>query len=506
MGVGGVRTTACATTIPVLCPFTLEPIGEVASGTATDVAEAVARARVAQPGWASLSVRERGRILLRFHDLLLDRREQGLDVVQQESGKARRHALEEILDTALVARHYAVHAEEYLRPVRHPGAFPLVTTAWEYRHPVGVVGFIAPWNFPLVLSITDVIAALMAGNAAVLRPDIQSSFTAIWAADLLYEAGVPRDVLPVITGEGHIVGPALIEHVDFLMFTGSTRTGKLVARQAAERLMGFSLELGGKNPMIVLEDADINAAADGLVRGAFVGAGQVCVSIERAYIPARLFDAFTGRLLERIRQMKLSPALEYGADMGSLTVPRQLTAVQAHVQDALARGATLLAGGRARPDLGPLFYEPTVLTGVTPDMKLYSEETFGPVVALYPYGSVEEAIAMANDTRYGLNASVWSRNRRRAIEVARQIQAGTVNVNEVYAASWTATASPIGGMKESGLGRRHGADGILKYTEAQTVAVQRWASLAPPPFLSERTYARLVTGFLRVMRRVPGLR
>jgi succinate-semialdehyde dehydrogenase/glutarate-semialdehyde dehydrogenase len=173
------------------------------------------------------------------------------------------------------------------------------------------------------------------------------------------------------------------------------------------------------------------------------------------------------------------------------------------VEDALARGAELLAGGRSRPDVGPLFYEPTVLTGVTPEMRLYSEETFGPVVALYPYGTVDEAVSMANDTRYGLNASVWSRNRRGAIEVAKRIRAGTVNINEVYAAR---TAAPIGGMKESGFGRRHGLDGILKYTEAQTVAVQRWLALAPPRIFPEQTYARLLTALLRVMRRLPGVR
>jgi succinate-semialdehyde dehydrogenase/glutarate-semialdehyde dehydrogenase len=302
------------------------------------------------------------------------------------------------------------------------------------------------------------------------------------------------------------VGPPLIDAVDFVMFTGSGRVGKAVARQAAERLTGFSLELGGKNPMIVLENADLDAAADGLVRGAFVAAGQVCVSIERAYIHAPMFDRFVERFVPRVRNMKLSADLEYGVDMGSLTVPRQLDTVTAHVQDALNKGASLLAGGRARRDLGPLFYEPTVLTGVTPAMTVYAEETFGPVVSLYRYTSIDEAVERANDTRYGLNASVWSKDVRAALAVAKRIRAGTVNINDPYAATWTSTSSPIGGMKESGLGRRHGADGILKYTEAQTIAVQRLLPLGPPPFLSERAYSAWIPRLVRLLRHIPGLR
>jgi acyl-CoA reductase-like NAD-dependent aldehyde dehydrogenase len=504
---GGVTAVSCTRDqLTVRVPFTLQPLGWVPNCTPEDVYEAVRRARAAQLAWGNRSFADRRSILLRFHDRLLERREQALDLIQLESGKARAHALEEVLDTALVASHYALHAEDYLRPRRRPAALPILTTVWEQQQPVGVAGFISPWNFPLILSITDLIPALMAGNSAVLRPDTQSPFTALWAASLLYEAGLPGDVLQVVTGEGRVLGPPLIDSVDFIMFTGSTRTGKMVARQAAERLIGFSLELGGKNPMIVLKDADVDAAAEGLVRGAFVGAGQVCVSIERAYVHAAIFDAFAERLVERVRRMKLSPELAYGVDMGSLASASQLATVTAHVQDALSKGAVLLAGGRPRPDLGPWFYEPTVLTGVTPAMTLYEEETFGPVVSLYRYTRIEEAIALANGTCYGLNASVWSRNTQIAREVATRIQAGTVNVNEVYASTWTSTAAPIGGMKQSGFGRRHGAEGIRKYTEPQTVAVERWLPLAPPRFLSERRYAEWMSRLVRLLRHIPGMR
>lgn len=490
----------------VVAPFTGKPLAQIPLGEPADVGLAIRRAREAQPQWAARSSRERARVLLRFHDLLLDRREEALDIIQLESGKARRHAFEEILDTALVARHYGVHAPRYLRSRRRPGAIPILTTTLEVHHPVGVVGVIAPWNFPLILGITDVLAALAAGNAVVLRPDEQSSLTALWAVDLLYEAGLGEDALQVVTGRGPTLGPALVADVDFLMFTGSTRTGRTVATQAAERLIGFSLELGGKNPMLVLSDADLDAAVDGAVRGSFVGAGQVCVSFERIYVHESLYEPFVARFVERVRTMKLSASLGYDGDIGSLTVPRQLTAVEGHVRDALAKGATLLAGGRPRPDIGPLFYEPTVLSGVTPAMKLYAEETFGPVVAVYRFSNEADAIARANDTRYGLNGSVWSRSTKHALAVAKRLQVGTVNVNESYAATWTSTATPIGGMKESGFGRRHGAEGILKYTETQTIAAQRILPLAPVPGISEQSYGRAMPVLLRVMRRLPGLR
>ena len=492
--------------IDVHAAFTGQRLGRVPHGTPDDVERAVRRARAAQGAWERTSFGERAAIFVRFHDLLLERQDQILDLVQLEAGKSRRHAFEEVLDTAIVARHYAHHAEEYLKPRRREGALPGLTAAYEYRQPVGVVGYIVPWNYPLNLLVTDAIPALMAGNTAVVKPDHQTSFTALWAVDLLYQAGLPRDVLQVVTGMGPELGPTLVGLVDFLMFTGSTRTGRIVAAQAAERLIGVSLELGGKNPMIVLDDADLDAAVDGAARGAFVGAGQVCVSIERIYVPAGLFSRFVERFAEKTRGLTLGPALDFTTDVGSLTSSRQLETVRDHVSDALEKGATLHAGGRHRPDLGPYFYEPTILTGVAEGMKAYADETFGPVVSVYPYDSLDEAVERANDTRYGLSASVWGRDTRRAVDVARRIRAGSVNVNEAYAATWGSVAAPIGGMKESGISRRHGAEGILKYTESQTVAVQRGMPLAPPPGIPESSYVKAMTGLLRTLRHIPGLR
>jgi len=492
--------------ITVRSPLTLAPLGEVPKCTADDVAEAVRRARAAQPAWAARPIRERARVLFRFHRLLFRHEAALLDLIQVESGKARRHAFEEIMDTAGVARHYAVRAERYLKPRRRRGAIPLLTVTHELRHPLGVVGFIAPWNFPLILAITDLLPALVAGNAAVLKPDRHGSFTALRAVELLREAGLPPELLQVVTGEGAVLGGPLIEHVDYLMFTGSTKTGKVIAAQAAPRLIGYSLELGGKNPLLVLDDVDLDQAVEGALRGSFVGAGQVCVSIERLYVHEKIFDEFARAFAERAKALKLSAALDWEGDVGSITSERQLETIEAHVRDAVAGGARLLAGGHRRPDIGPLFFEPTVLVDVRPGMKCYAEETFGPVVSLYRYRTIDEAIERANDTPYGLNAAVWGRDARRAFDVARRIRAGSVNINEGYGATWASTDAPIGGFKESGMGRRHGAEGIRKYTEAQTISRQRWLPLSAPGKMPYRRWAAIMSKLLDLQRRVPGLR
>ncbi len=482
-------------------PYTGQVVASLPAGSEADAELAVQRARSAQAAWAQLSTADRARVFLRFHDLRLDRREEALDLIQIENGKARRHALEEVFDTAVVCRYYALRAEGLLRARKRRGAIPGLTRTWELRSPLGVVGLIVPWNYPLSLAVTDAAPALLAGNTVVLKPDPQTSLTALWAADLLIEAGLPPDVLPVITGEGAVLGPALGERADYLMFTGSTRTGKLVARQAAERLIGCSLELGGKNPMIVLADADLEAAVDGAIRGSFVGAGQVCVSIERIYVHQSLLERFLASFAERARGLRMGAAADLSVEMGSLTTQRQLRKVEEHVRDALDKGATLVTGGRRRPDLGPLFYEPTILADVRENMTLFAEETFGPVVSVYPFATEEEAVEKANRSRYGLSASLWTRDVTRGVQVAARIRSGSVNVNEAYAAAWASVDSPIGGMKESGLRPRHGAEGLLKFTATQTVAVQRFLPLAPSGRLGVAQFARWMTRLLRLARR-----
>lgn len=495
-----------ATSLPVEAPFTGETIGAIPACTDSDVEVAVDRARRAQESWAARSIEDRVAVIRTFHDLLLDREDEILDIVQLESGKARRDAHEELLDVAINARYYAHRADEYLSPDRRDGAVPGLTKTYEYRHPVGVVGIISPWNYPLTLTVSDAIPAVLAGNAVVLKPARHTSYTALAGVRLLREAGIPDDIFQVVTGHGRDLGPPLIDRVDFIGFTGSTATGRKIAAQAGENLVKSSLELGGKNPAIVLPDADLDRAADGLVRGAFANAGQLCISLERLYVHSDVYGDFIERFVTAAGDLELGAEYDHDVEMGSLISADQLEKVQRHVADARERGATVLAGGEPRPDIGPYFFEPTILTDVDEEMVVACDETFGPVVSVYTVDSVEEAVARANDSEYGLNASIWTGDEDQGIDIASRIQCGTVNVNEAYAAAYGSVDAPMGGMKDSGMGRRHGDEGILKYTESQTIASQRVLPATAPPGLSYSTYAALMNRAMRVMEKVPGLR
>ncbi|MFF2812752.1 succinic semialdehyde dehydrogenase [Streptomyces sp. NPDC058000] len=481
-------------------PLTGEKLADLPESTPEDVATAFERARAAQERWAKVPVRQRAAVLLRFHDLVLRRQAEVLDLIQLETGKARLHAHEEVQAVAVAARHYGRKAPAYLRPKSHTGVVPTLTKVTELRQPRGVVGQIAPWNYPFELTVGDALPAFVAGNAVVMKPDTETALTALWAREQLIEAGLPEDVWQIVIGEGPIIGPEVVRHADYVSFTGSTRTGREVAQGAAARLVGVSLELGGKNAMLVLHDADVEKAAAGAVRGCFSSAGQLCISIERLYVHESIADAFVERFAARTKAMRLGNALAYGADMGSLVGARQLETVTRHVEEAVSKGARVVAGGRPRPDIGPLFYEPTILDGVEAPMAVCGEETFGPVVSIYRFRDEDEAVARANATPYGLNSSVWTKDGRRGRAVAARLRTGTVNVNEAYAAGYGSVQSPMGGMGDSGLGRRHGSEGILKYTEAQTVAQQRVMPLAPSFGMDDEKYAAFMTRSLRAMK------
>ncbi|WP_245689132.1 succinic semialdehyde dehydrogenase [Streptomyces chattanoogensis] len=481
-------------------PFTGEKLADLPESTPEDVATAFERARAAQESWARVPVRRRAAVLLRFHDLVLQRQAEVLDLIQLETGKARLHAHEEVQAVAVAARHYGRKAPSYLRPKGHTGVVPTLTKVTELRQPKGVVGQIAPWNYPFELSVGDALPAFAAGNAVVMKPDTETALTALWAREQLIEAGLPPEVWQVVIGDGPVVGPEVVKHADYVSFTGSTHTGREVAQSAAARLVGCSLELGGKNAMLVLHDADVEKAAAGAVRGCFSSAGQLCISIERLYVHESIADDFVRRFAARTKAMRLGSALAYGADMGSLVGERQLENVTRHVEEAVAKGARLVAGGRPRPDIGPLFYEPTILDGVEAPMAVCAEETFGPVVSVYRFSDEDEAVALANATPYGLNSSVWTKDGRRGRAVAARLRTGTVNVNESYAAGYGSVQSPMGGMGDSGLGRRHGSEGILKYTEAQTVAHQRIMPLAPAFGMDDEKYAAFMSLSLRAMK------
>ncbi|MEI2766849.1 MAG: succinic semialdehyde dehydrogenase [Dermatophilaceae bacterium] len=489
---------------PTVSPMTGAAVAVVPQSRPADVPLALCAARRAHQAWARQPLPHRAAVLLRVHDLVLTRQEPLLDLVQLESGKARAHAFEEIADIALVARHYGRNGAAYLAPRRTGGAFPALSRTVTSHHPVGVVGMVTPWNYPLSLPIGDALPALLAGNAVLLRPDPQAALTALYGVSLLHEAGLPAGSVQVLVGDAE-VAEAVLDHSDYVCFTGSTKVGRKVGQRAGRRLVGASLELGGKNSLYVRADADLDRAAEGAVRSCFGSAGQLCMHTERVLVHEDVADGFVDRFLARVRAMRLGTALSYGIDMGSLAGPRQLERVRAHLADAVGKGARVLVGGRVRPDLGPYVFEPTVIDGVTAAMACRDEETFGPLVALYRVTSDAHAVAVANDTEYGLHAAIWTRDVPAARRLAGQLVTGTVSINEGYAAVWGSAGAPLGGRKDSGVGRRHGPEGIRRFTEVQNVTSQHGLGFGPPRGLSDAGWTRTMTGALRAMKTL-GLR
>ncbi|TCO65796.1 succinic semialdehyde dehydrogenase [Actinocrispum wychmicini] len=480
-------------------------LAKVPHSTPKDVADAVEAARVAQKSWATVLLAERIRIFDRFHSLVLEHAETLYDLLQAETGKARKDAFLEVSAPLVTVGYYARKAAGLLEPRRREGMMPVAVRTTELRSPKGVVGIITPWNYPFALAFTDLIPALIAGNAVVLKPDTQTALTTLFGVDLLYQAGLPQGLLRVVLGDGPVVGTALVDTADYIGFTGSTRTGRQIAERAGQRLIGCSLELGGKNPLLVLEDANLHRAAVGAAQTCFSNSGQLCMSPERVFVHTAVYDAFVAKFLAQVRKIKLTATYDFAADMGSLISQRQLETVVKHVEDARSKGATVLAGGKPRPDIGPFFYEPTVLTDVTPEMLCYDNETFGPVVSIYRVVDENEAVERANETVYGLNASVFGRDVRKAHDVAARLRAGTVNINDGHVVGFGSADAPMGGMKDSGLGRRNGAEGLLKYTEAQNVSEQRVPLSAPPGWLPYTLYTKAMRLTLRLFRRL-GLR
>ena len=490
-----------SSTVTVMNPKTAKPIYELPQQSAEQVAEAVRAARLAQPAWANTPARERAAWLYSLHDLILEEQDKLMDIVQLETGKARAHAFEEVAGGLGAARYYAKVGPKALRPKKTVAGVPVLTKTWVNHVPVGVVGVITPWNYPLALCLLDVLPALMAGNAVVQKSDNQTTLTALFSRHLAIRAGLDPALWTIVVGDGAVVGNALTDNADYIAFTGSAATGSQVGARAAARLIPFSLELGGKNPMIILESAKLDMAAETLIGGAFGSAGQLCVSIERAYVPNHLKDEFLAVLKDKVESLKLGSSSDFSMDIGTLTGANQLARVQGFVEDATDKGAELVTGGKTLSDLGPYYYAPTILTGVTKDMKMFAGEVFGPVVAVYGYDNIKEAIALANDTTEGLNASVVG-NKSEATKVASQIMAGTVNINEGFRATFASLDSPMGGMKRSGHGRRNGVEGLLKYTESQTIGLQKGLLNFPWKGNQYNRMAPLLNLLSKVMRRL----
>jgi acyl-CoA reductase-like NAD-dependent aldehyde dehydrogenase len=459
-------------------PATNEVLGRVHLMRVEEVESAVREARRAQRDWAARSFKERGRIVLRARALVLKELEEIATLIHRESGKPAAEAISmELVPTLDLMQFFARRTARLLRPERVGiGQYGLMGRSSKIIYkPLGVVGIISPWNFPWAIPLGEVVMALMAGNAVVLKPSELTPLIGLKIGEMFERAGLPEGVLQVITGDG-TTGAALIEAgVDKIMFTGSVATGKRVAEAAARRLMPVVLELGGKDPMIVLDDADLETAAHAAVWGAFANSGQACASVERCYVQSGIAPKFIERVAELTRALK--QGTNDDADIGSMSSERQLEVVDEHVQDALSSGARAITGGRRRSDTGGgAFYEPTVLVDVDHTMKVMREETFGPVLPVMAFERDEEAVRLANDSVFGLTASVWTRNIGRGRRLAERIEAGTVMVNEVLYTHGIAQ-TPWGGVKESGLGRTHGRMGLLELVQPKHVHVNRMTIL-----------------------------
>jgi acyl-CoA reductase-like NAD-dependent aldehyde dehydrogenase len=486
--------------ITVENPATGAVIRTVPSLSAEEVAELVARGRAAQPAWEALGFEGRARVLRRAQKWVLDNDERLVATIVSETGKTHEDAhLAEVAYAASAFGFWAKQAPRYLADERIRSSNPFVAgrrLVVRYA-PLGVVGVIGPWNYPLTNSFGDCIPAMAAGNAVVLKPSEVTPLTSLLMAECMRECGLPDGVYQVATGAGE-TGEALIDAVDMVMFTGSTATGRKVLERAARTLTPVSLELGGKDPMIVLADADLERAANAAVYYSMQNGGQTCISVERVYVEAPVYEEFVRKVVDKVHALRQGPPAGPGSvDVGAVTFPPQLEIVTRHVDEARAAGASVVAGGHADGS----FFPPTVLTGVDHSMACMTEETFGPTLPIMRVQDAEEALQLANDTEYGLAASVWTRDIERGEQLARRIEAGAVCVNDAQL-HYLALELPMGGWKASGLGSRHGAGGIRKYTRAQSLLVTR---LAPKRELHMFPYKARTTGLLgRVVKLVYG--
>ncbi len=490
--------------IAVENPATGQTIGTVADLGAEAVAEMARRARIAQPAWEAHGFEGRARVLRRAQKWVMDNAQRITETIVAETGKTYEDAtLAEIGYAGNAFGFWAKNAPEYLADERVKSSQLLVKgkrIMLRYR-PLGLIGVIGPWNYPLVNSVGDCIPALAAGNSVILKPSEVTPMTSLLIAEGLRECGLPQDVFQVATGRGG-TGAALIEQVDMIMFTGSTATGRKVAQAAATRLIPASLELGGKDPMIVLSDADLERAANFATYYSMQNAGQTCISIERAYVEAPVYEEFVAKVSEKVRALRVGAPDGFGSvEVGAITFPPQLAKIEEHVTDAVDKGARVLVGGHATQAGGDgRFYEPTVLVDVDHTMKCMTEETFGPTLPIMKVADAEEAVRLANDSPYGLGASVFSRDTARAEEIARRLEVGAANVNDAMI-NYTVLELPMGGAKASGLGSRHGVGGIRKYCSQQAIVVTPRLAMKKEPFMypyRART-SRLLAGLFKLL-------
>lgn len=457
----------------VLNPATLTKIGELPLYNAAMVEEKILLAKQAQVIWGSKSLSERAREINLFKKFLANNKEEMVSCICNETGKTKMDALLEVFTTLEAINYIAKKGIKILsREKRSSGIF-FYKKCFINFHPHGVVGVISPWNYPLILSVTPIMNALMAGNTVVIKPSEVTPYTTLKTLEFFQRAGLTNGILQVVTGKQE-TGAALVnsKNTNMISFTGSTATGKLIGEACGRMLKPMVLELGGKDPMIIFKDADLRRSVKAALWGGFGNAGQTCISVERIYVEKAIYNEFISLLKEEYGKIKQGSKEEFPS-VGSMTVSRQVEILEEHYKDAKARGAFFVAGGKRVLSEKGLFHEPAILIGVNHEMKIMKEETFGPEISIMEFNSEEEAISLANASEYGLAASIWTSDMRKAKSIANKLQVGSVNINDVVA-NYMISDLPFGGFKNSGIGRVHGQEGLRSYTQVQAVSSNRW--------------------------------
>jgi succinate-semialdehyde dehydrogenase/glutarate-semialdehyde dehydrogenase len=489
------------TKIQSIDPATGEVWREYDSATPQQVQAAVAKARAAQKNWGSAPIRERTAVLRKFFDALFSRRLEMAALVTRENGKPTAEALiAEVIVSLDIIKYYLRYGPLWLRPrhLPHQNLALKMRRAYVHHVPLGVVGIISPWNYPLMLPLGGTVAAILAGNAVVLKPSEFTTAVVLEMEKLLHEAGLPEGVFQVIAGNGSTGAALAASDIDKIVFTGSAATGKKVAAAAAEKLIPVVMELGGSDPMLVLRDANLDHTTSGTIWGRFMNCGQSCVAIKRVFVEQEIYEPFVAKVVEKVKRLRLGPGSHPETDVGPMIRERQVASLEQQLADAVAKGAKILCGGKRRPDLGPLFFEPTVLVDVNADMKVLQEETFGPLLPIVPVRNIDEAIAFANATPYGLSASIWTTDLKRGRMLSQRIEAGAVLINDAVS-HVGACEAPHGGAKASGYGRTHGRDGLMEMTRTKYLDVD------PITFLRKPWWFRYDTNLLQQLNRFADL-
>jgi acyl-CoA reductase-like NAD-dependent aldehyde dehydrogenase len=492
---------AGAKTIPVTNKATGELIGHGPDLDREQIGELVARARKAQPAWDALGFDGRAEVMNALRRWLVANSDRLIQTISDENGKAWEDGQLELFYTADALSFWGKRAKKYLKDQSfHPHSPFLIGSKVILRYrPYGVVGVIGPWNYPLINNFGDAIPALMAGNAVLLKPSSITPLTSLLVAEGLREIGAPEDVFLVAAGSGG-TGTALIDYVDMVHFTGSTETGKKIMAQAAETVTPVTLELGGNDPMIVCADADLERAANAALFYSMQNGGQTCISVERAYVEEPVYEEFVAKVAERARTLRQGvPAGPGSIDIGAMTMADQADIVERHVRDAVEKGAKVVAGGSRNERGGGIFFQPTILRDVDHSMEIMKEETFGPTLPIMRVRNTEEAIQLANDSQFGLDSSVFTKDRDKGEQIARRIEAGATVVNDCMT-NYFATEVPIGGIKQSGLGARHGPMGIQKYCHTHNILVTRFAPKRSPLFFPhDKLTTKVIGGFIKLL-------